>query len=139
MTYVPAELRRRILNYSAGCCEYCRVHQDDNTFAYHIEHIIAVVHSGQTVETNLAYSCSRCNHYKGTNIASADPVSGDPTFLYHPRRQNWEDHFHVEPDGYISGLTPEGRATVLVLKFNEDSRLFHRRFLMQLGTYPCSE
>jgi hypothetical protein len=137
MTYIPVELRRKILELSAGCCEYCRVHQSDYPTSYHIEHIIAIAHAGQTVENNLAYSCSRCNQRKGTNIAAADPTTGEPVFLFHPRRHQWEEHFSFDENGYIVGKTPEGRATVLVLILNEDSRVQLRRLLIQLGSYPC--
>lgn len=137
MTYIPVDLRRKILELSAACCEYCRIHQSDNTTSYHIEHIIAIAHAGQTVENNLAYSCSRCNQHKGTNIAAADPTTGEPVFLFHPRRHDWGEHFSFDKDGYIFGKTPEGRATVLVLKLNEDSRVQLRRLLIQLGSYPC--
>jgi 5-methylcytosine-specific restriction endonuclease McrA len=61
MTYVPADLRRRIIERASGCCEYCRTQEDDSGAVYHVEHIIAVSHGGETVEDNVAYSCARCN------------------------------------------------------------------------------
>jgi hypothetical protein len=136
VTYVPADLRRIILDRSAGCCEYCRVHGDDSGVNYHVEHVIAVSHSGQTVESNLAYSCARCNLYKGTNIAAADPDTGNPTFLFHPRRDNWDDHFRLE-GAVIQPLTAEGRATVFVLRLNDPQRVMQRDILRQLERYPC--
>jgi hypothetical protein len=137
MTYIPVGLRRSILEKSGSCCEYCRVNQNDNTVTYHIEHVIAITHGGQTIEANLAFSCSRCNHYKGTNIAAADPETGEPTFLFHPRRHTWDEHFQWSKDGHIHGLSPEGRATVAVLKLNEESRVQLRQVLIELGVYPC--
>lgn len=136
MSYVPAELRRRILTLSGGCCEYCRIPQSAGTVAFHAEHIIAVSHGGHTAENNLALSCSRCNLYKGTNIAAADPETGDPTFLFHPRRQTWVDHFWLE-GAFIQPLTSEGRATVFVLRLNEADRIEYRRSLMDLELFPC--
>lgn len=136
MTYVPADLRRTILEQSGGCCEYCRVAQSDNSVGFHIEHVIALSHGGQTVANNLAFSCSKCNLFKGTNIAAADPSTGEPTFLFHPRRHNWNEHFLL--DGlFIQPLTPEGRATVFVLRLNDPQRLEQRRLLIELGAYPC--
>src|SRR5688500_12696657 len=116
MTYIPADLRRLIMERSGGCCEYCRLYRDDSGLSFHVEHIIAVSHGGQTLENNLVYTCSRCNLYKGVNIAAADPDTGDPTFLFHPRRHNWDDHFRVV-GGVIQPLTSEGRATVNKLQF----------------------
>ena len=136
MTYVPVELRRTILAQSQGCCEYCRVRQDDSGIGYHIEHIIAISHGGQTVVNNLGLSCSRCNLYKGTNIAAADPNTSEPTFLFHPRRHNWHDHFRLA-GVLIEPLTPEGRATVFVLRLNDPQRVEQRSLLIELGVYPC--
>jgi len=136
MSYIPAELRRQITMISGGCCEYCRVSQSDSAERFHIEHIIALYHGGQTVEQNLAFSCSRCNFYKGTNIAAADPDTGEPTFLFHPRRDYWYDHFRLE-EGVIRPLTPQGRATLFVLRLNDYERVEFRNLLVLMGTYPC--
>jgi len=137
MTYVPADLRRLVLDRAGGCCEYCRVHQDDMDVAFHIEHIIAVSHGGKSINSNLALSCPRCNLLKSSNIAAADPETGEPTFLFHPRRHDWDKHFRL--DGVmIIPLTSEGRATVFILRLNEAERLEQRELLFKLKRYPCS-
>jgi hypothetical protein len=79
-----------------------------------------------------------CNHYKGPNIAAADPESGAPTFLFHPRRHTWDDHFAVNR-AVIESKTPEGRATTFVLHFNDQPRVEQREVLIQLGKYPCTK
>jgi hypothetical protein len=56
--------------------------------------------------------------------------------LFHPRKQRWLDHFHLEGDGRIVGTTPEGRATATLLNFNEEHRLQLRRALMQQDWSP---
>ena len=96
MSYVPADLRRLVIERAGGCCEYCRIHQDDSDLSFHSEHIIAVSQGGKTTSDNLALSCPHCNLLKGSNIAAADPETGDPTFLFHPRRHQWNQHFWVE-------------------------------------------
>jgi hypothetical protein len=136
MSYIPVDLRRQVLAQSRGCCEYCRVGQAESGIDYHIEHIIAVSHGGLTVFNNLALSCSRCNLYKGTNIAAADPDSGEPTFLFHPRRHHWDEHFRLD-GAVIVPLTAEGRATVFVLRVNDPLRVEQRQLLIELGVYPC--
>ncbi len=138
MTYVPSDLRRLTLKRSNACCEYCRLPESGGTVTFHIEHIIAVSHGGPTTENNLAYSCSMCNHHKGPNIAAVDPQSGEPTFLYHPRRHDWDEHFALN-EAVIEPLTPEGRATAFVLHFNDLPRVEQREVLIQLGTYPCKQ
>lgn len=138
MSYVPARLRDLTIERAGGCCEYCRVSQNSSDVAFHVEHIIAVSHGGKTVEHNLALSCLRCNLYKGTNIAAADPVTDEPTFLYHPRRHRWSDHFRLH-GAIIEPLTPEGRATALVLRFNDQERVEQRELLLKFDRYPCPE
>jgi len=138
MTYIPSELRQLILERSGGCCEYCRLPQSSSTLTFHMEHIIAQSHGGLTDEHNLALSCPICNHYKGPNIAAADPDTGAPTFLFHPRRDRWDEHFSLK-GAMIESQTPEGRATAFVLHFNEQSRLKQRDVLIALGSYPCKK
>lgn len=136
MTYIPADLRRLVIERAGNCCEYCRLHQDDSDTTFHAEHIIAVVHGGLTIALNLALSCARCNFFKGSNIAAADPLTGDPTFLFHPRRHDWDEHFIL--DGLsIKPLTAEGRATVFLLRLNAPERIEQRELLRLLGRYPC--
>ena len=136
MTYVSTQLRQLTIERANGCCEYCRIPQDFDAVSFHIEHIIASSHGGHTVENNLALSCSRCNLYKGTNIATADPETGEPTFLFHPRRQKWDEHFRLN-GAVIQALTPEGRATIFVLHINDQERVEHRELLIQFDNYPC--
>lgn len=131
-------LRNLVIERAMWCCEYCRVHEIDNTVEYHVDHIIAVAHGGLNHESNLVYSCSRCNQAKGTNVAGADPETGEPTFLYHPRRHFWREHFQVAR-GMIYPLTPEGRATLQILKFNDRLRLIQRNVLADIDRFPCPE
>jgi len=136
MMYISSDLRQLVSARAGGCCEYCRLPEQASAVNFHIEHIIAVSHGGLTSEDNLAYSCSLCNHYKGPNIAAADPETGKPTFLFHPRLHTWDDHFTFV-DAEIAPQTPEGRATVNVLHLNDLSRVEQRKVLIQLGQYPC--
>lgn len=60
--------------------------------------------------------------------------SGDEKIvsLFHPRNQDWNDHFSVH-EGFVLGMTPEGRATVNVCDTNSRQRLEWRRWLADLG------
>lgn len=136
-TYIPAELRRQVVNRADNCCEYCRLHQDDNFFTFHVDHIISQKHNGDTTADNLCLSCPRCNQAKGSDIAGADPQTDQATFLYNPRQQTWENHFSLD-DGEIRGKTPEGRLTVSLLDLNGQERVAERKGLVGLGRYPCA-
>lgn len=138
MSYVSAPLRDQVIERAGGCCEYCRVSQQFSDVAFHVEHIIAESHGGKTLENNLGLSCPRCNLYKGTNIAAADPQTDEPTFLFHPRRHRWSEHFRLI-GALIEPLTAEGRATVFVLRLNDEERIQQREWLGQFDQYPCPE
>src|SRR5947199_7788185 len=74
-------------------CEYCRFPEPFAELPFHIDHIVAKQHGGQTVLENLALACCFCNAYKGPNFSGADPNSGEVVRLFHPRQDIWEVHF----------------------------------------------
>lgn len=135
-SYISAELRRQVIERANDCCEYCRLSQADNFFTFHVDHIISQKHKGTTLLDNLCFSCPHCNIRKGSDIAGADPMTQKATFLYHPRKHNWQDHFEVF-NGHIIGRTAEGRVTEKLLRFNETERVAERIELVKLGSYPC--
>ncbi|MDX2161122.1 MAG: HNH endonuclease signature motif containing protein [bacterium] len=136
-SYVPAELRRRVVERARGCCEYCRFAVDDRLLPGEIDHVISEKHGGKTVDDNLCLACFRCNSLKGSDIAGADPVTGLPTFLYHPRLHLWSAHFRFMGEGHLEPLSPEARLTVLLLKMNAPVLIVQRRLLHIVGRYPC--
>ncbi|TVR18761.1 MAG: HNH endonuclease [Anaerolineaceae bacterium] len=128
-----------IRHRAANCCEYCRLGEGGRLARFHIDHIIAIKHDGTDTDDNLCLACPKCNAHKGENIAAADPETAKATFLFHPRRQVWKEHFSINADATISGLTPEGRATVAVLRINDDKRVKQRYGDMAVGDYPCKK
>ena len=104
---------------------------------FNIDHIISKKHGGGDKAENLCLSCADCNRYKGSNLAGVDPLTDDVTRLFNPRRDTWDEHFSIYPDGALAGRTPEGRATIVVLRINEASRIEDRVDEMLLGNYPC--
>jgi hypothetical protein len=95
-------------------------------YPHEVDHVIALKHGGDTSLTNLAYACWRCNRYKGTDLGSFDPETGDFSFFFNPRQQKWSAHFDKQ-DAWIIGLTPEGRTTIQSLRLNSDERIAERR------------
>jgi len=113
-------------------CEYCRLPQAHSALRFHIEHIVARQHAGGDDLSNLALACPECNYQKGTNLSGVDPDTGNMTALYHPRQDQWEDHFAVS-EARILGKTPVGRTTVWLLKMNTGDRFRWRELLSRLG------
>jgi len=62
------------------------------------------------------------NGRKTISVAALDPVNGRVVGIFHPRRDEWDQHFRWR-DTHIIGLTPIGRATVHVLALNDARRL----------------
>lgn len=99
------------------------------------DHIIAEKHGGPTSLENLAWSCFFCNRFKGSDLATIDPISRRVVTLFHPRRQRWHRHFRLN-SARIEGVTASGRATVALLHFNDEERVALRLGLMEIGRYP---
>lgn len=78
-------LRAKVCERAGACCEYCGMPDDVVLAPHEPDHIVATQHGGATLLENLAYTCHQCNRYKGPNLASIDPASGERTFLFNPR------------------------------------------------------
>jgi len=138
--YVSVQLRRAVIVRAGNCCEYCRISQEDQFFAFAIDHIIAEKHGGETHLDNLCLSCPDCNAFKGSDIASLDrEVDGALTPLYNPRQDNWDDHFRLDAaTGSVKARTPIGRVTVFLLRLNDPDRMMDRKLLVDAQRYPCA-
>lgn len=135
---ISSDQRRFVRERAGNCCEYCRVSQTVRLVSFQVDHIIAIKHGGTDATDNLCLACYECNGYKGSNVAAFDPLTRNATKLYDPRRQKWDDHFMINPDGTLSGRTP-GRATIFVLRLNDDERVKQRLGERALGGYPCQD
>jgi hypothetical protein len=114
-------------------CEYCRIHEDDEPFAFHLEHIVPKKHGGSDNASNLAWSCHSCNLAKGANLTGL--VQGEIVALFNPRTQSWRRHFRWSGPRLI-GKTKCGRATIQVLNINSDDRVELRAVLMAARALP---
>ena len=125
MAEVSAADRALVRERALGRCEYCRLPESLGFVEHQIDHIIAIKHGGSSDPGNLALSCTLCNRYKGSDIASIDPDTALIASLFHPRHQCWDQHFQLS-SGQILGLTPHGKATARLLQFNRADRLGER-------------
>lgn len=119
---MDAALRQFVRRRADNHCEYCSLPQEREPLTFHIEHILPRQHGGTDIPDNLALACHHCNLRKGTNLTGLDPETGALTRLFHPRQDDWDEHF-TSRDGEISGRTAIGRATLRLLKMNEGGRL----------------
>lgn len=114
-------LRQFVKQRAKNSCEYCGLPQESEPLPFHLEHIVSRQHGGKDSADNLALACHHCNLHKGTNLSGLDPQTNKLTRLFHPRLDDWDEHF-INRGGEITGLSAVGRTTVNLLRMNEDGR-----------------
>lgn len=118
-------------------CEYCKAPELVFNFPFEVEHIIPICLNGSNDLSNLALACRSCNLRKGRRISSKDILSGRMVSFFHPRQEQWEEHFQVNIDSaYIQGITPIGNVTVDALRMNSSTQVKARRLWVQLDLFP---
>jgi 5-methylcytosine-specific restriction endonuclease McrA len=129
-----SELRQRVEIRAGGRCEYCRAPQAACGYRFHLEHIVPTVQGGSDDIENRALACAACNLAKGDRTTGVDPETAQRVALFDPRNDAWEQHFRWQDDPpVITGVTPEGRATVVTLDLNGELRLAARRLWFDAG------
>jgi hypothetical protein len=119
------------------CCEYCRAPERVFNFQLQVEHIRPRTLDGGDDLENLALACGSCNVYKSDAVQGHDAATGERAPLFHPRQQDWHDHFVLDEEtAEIRGRTPIGRATVARLKLNSAFQIRARRDWMRFSLYP---
>jgi hypothetical protein len=137
VTYIPAAMRRQVIKRAKNCCEYCGIHEDDTGYGCEVDHVVSEKHGGETIADNLGYACFFCNRNKGSDLGSIRS-SSDLSLVrfFHPRIDDWEEHFVLQANMYIEPLTDIGRVTVRIFGFNAENRVLERLVLFQEGRYP---
>jgi HNH endonuclease len=135
--YISAELRRLVAARAERLCEYCLIHEESTFLGCQVDHIISEKHGGPTEPDNLAFACSFCNQYKGSDVGSYVPESGRFVRFFNPRTDRWADHFALGVDGVsILPWTEIGAVTARILQFNSAGRIEERRLEFSVGSYP---
>jgi len=130
--YFSKKQRKTIHERAKFRCEYCQI-LEAFVESFVIEHIIPRSLDGSSKLNNLANACNICNGHKYNKITGFDALTGKDVALFHPRKDNWKDHFAWNEDYLkILGLTPTGRVTIEVLKLNR-LKLINLRTLLKLG------
>ena len=137
MRYIPASLRRIVVERAGNHCEYCGLSQAGQAATFHIDHIVPLAEGGQTTEDNLALACVSCSLRKAARLKVTDPDTGQQASIYNPRKQAWPEHFRWDRM-HVVGLTPTGRATILALDMNRPIILAIRAEEALLNRHPPS-
>jgi hypothetical protein len=119
-------------------CEYCHAPEAIFNVPFEVEHIIPLTKAGVDDESNWALACRSCNLNKSNRVDYIDPQTQQRIRLFHPRRDNWADHFVVEQIApfNLSGRTPIANATIALLKMNSPLQLAARSQWVELRLFP---
>jgi len=118
---IPADIQRLVRHRANQLCEYCHTSERWQYVRFTIDHVIPFAQGGADDPDNLALACFHCNRRKADRLTAVDPDTGEEATLFNPRRDVWNEHFVWSADGYrVIGLTPCGRATVMVLALNRE-------------------
>ena len=130
-------LRKQVAENAKYCCEYCYSQETFSPDSFSIEHIIPASKNGTDQPENLAFACQGCNSRKYNHTEAIDPVTNKTSRLFHPRKDNWQDHFQWNIDQTkIIGLSPIGRATIERLGMNRAGITNLRTLLIPFGLHP---
>lgn len=134
---IPRSLRKLVRLRAGDRREYCQTPTWLIGLEHEIDHIAPRVHGGPTIAENLCLACTSCNGYKHAKTHGADPETGEEAPLFHPRQQQWHEHFAWSEDGTrITGLTPCGRVTVEAIHLNHSLVVAARAIRVQVGHHP---
>jgi hypothetical protein len=139
MSIISDKLRAQVNQIDQNHCAYCQTSQANSGIPLTCDHILPRAQNGLTILENLCLACRTCNEYKSDTTEAPDPVTGVMTPLFHPRQQQWHDHFQWTSDGtQVEGKTPTGRATVIALRMNHEIIVAARRRWVIIGWHPPS-
>ncbi len=131
---ISASLHRLVAKRAENRCEYCLLPEQAALHRHEPDHILPSQHGGETNADNLSLACMRCNRYKGPNVGSFDPETGELVPFFNPRKQEWSEHFKLD-NGIICPMTPEARVTVKIFRLNDEDRIKERRRLIRVGMF----
>lgn len=134
---ITAAQRREVIARAQQHCEYCYSRMDFSAQSFSVEHIIPRDKGGTNALDNLALACQGCNNFKHVKVEAFDAVSNEVVSLFHPRRQDWCEHFAWNDDyTIVLGISSIGRSTVQLLKLNRIGVINLRRALFLMGEHP---
>ena len=137
--YISDTLKQHIRDDAKAICGYCQTQERIIGSPLEIDHLIPISMGGQTIRSNLWLACSTCNCFKANLIQATDHATNEIVPIFNPRNMLWYEHFTWIDEGLrMEGLTPVGRATVELLRVNNDYIVRARFLWIQTGWHPPS-
>lgn len=136
--YISKKIRDRVAERANYVCEYCLISSEDTFYGCEVEHIISRKHGGSSKPENLAYACTFCNRFKGTDLTSIDWATGEFIRFFNPRIDKWNEHFKLNKEK-IEPISKIGEMTERILQFNIKERLIERKELIFRKRFPSEK
>lgn len=122
------EIKKKLREYYSteqkGLCAYCRSEIEYDGKHEDLEHIIHknFKYNWMFEVRNLVLSCKICNTSKGVKHSLKAKFRIEQQFFYesdkykiiHPQLDYYEQHIQIQDNFFVVGLTPKGRATILI-------------------------
>jgi 5-methylcytosine-specific restriction endonuclease McrA len=137
--HVLLGLKKQVRERAGDVCEYCRLPQAAQEATFHIDHIQPRAAEGRTTLENLALACVTCSLKKSAKTHAIDVKTRKSVPLFHPRRDDWWNHFRWGTNCLLIGKTAIGRATVRALGMNRPAIVIIRRSLVALGKHEFAK
>lgn len=119
---IRAQIKRLIRSIYVMRCGYCGVSEEEAGAELTYDHFQPQSKGGSDGKENVVYACHACNEFKGEYFGETEA-----TRLLHPLRDDWKEHFRLEPDGTLYGVTPTGERCVRVLHLNRLPLVLRRK------------
>lgn len=133
---ISAAIRHAVSVRDGYRCRYCRSPQWAGVPMV-VEHIIPLAAGGSSEIENLCLACYRCNEFKWARLKARDPLTRQEAPIFNPQTQVWMEHFAWRENGlYVVGLTATGRATVELLRLNNEWLVQARQIWIFAGIHP---
>jgi hypothetical protein len=134
---ISRAVREQVRRRAHYLCEYCHASERWQYSAFTMDHIVPLSQGGSNDTNNLALACFPCNRRKSDRQEIVDPETGASVRLFHPRQDQWAEHFIWSSDGItIIGRTAIGRATVEALELNRERARLLRAADQAVGRHP---
>ncbi len=134
---IPVAVREQVRRRAHYLCEYCHTSERWQYSAFTMDHIVPLSQGGSSDANNLALACFPCNRRKSDRQEIVDPETRASVRLFHPRQDQWAEHFIWSRDGLsIIGRTAIGRATVEALELNRERARRLRAADQEVGRHP---
>jgi hypothetical protein len=124
---VSIAAREAVRQRAGFACEYCGVREIDVGGLLTVDHFRPVSQRGSDELSNLLYCCHSCNVFKADHWAA----SSDAIPLWNPRENGAVNHFLLDSDGLLHGLTDTGAFTIGRLRLNRAPLVAHRKLRLE--------